>query len=172
MHARRRWGLSGTPIENRLDDIVQIYNFLLPHLFNDEETHYDPAEVKQRIQLYFLRRRIVDSGVVLPDKTEREVWLELGEHQRKAYESLEGEARRQLSRPDATRMHVFSEINRLKQICNYDDSSGESSKLEYLAGKLDTVVANNQKALVFSQYPKKTLAQLQEYLGDSVESLY
>lgn len=172
VRARRRWGLSGTPIENRIDDIVQIYNFLLPHLFSDEEAPYDSAEVKQRIQPYFLRRRIVDSGVVLPDKTEREVWLELGECQRKAYESLEGEARRQLSQPGATRMHVFSEINHLKQICNYDDSSGESSKLEYLAGELDTVVANDQKALVFSQYPKKTLAQLQERLATYDPALY
>ena len=43
-------------------------------------------------------------------------------------------------------------ITRLKQICNFCPEAGESSKLEDLRGRLDTLVAEGDRALVFSQY--------------------
>lgn len=51
-----------------------------------------------------------------------------------------------------------------KQICGYDEQSGTSCKLDYLAQELETIVANNEKALVFSQYPYKTLEPIKQKL--------
>ena len=52
----------------------------------------------------------------------------------------------------ATIQHVFELVLRLKQICNFDPATGESSKLERLAADLEEVAASGQKAIVFSQW--------------------
>ena len=52
----------------------------------------------------------------------------------------------------ATIHHVFELILRLKQICNFDPATGESSKLERLAADLEEVAASGQKAIIFSQW--------------------
>jgi len=43
-------------------------------------------------------------------------------------------------------------VLRLKQICNFDPASGESSKFERLAADLDEVAASGRKAIIFSQW--------------------
>jgi SNF2 family DNA or RNA helicase len=53
---------------------------------------------------------------------------------------------------EATIQHVFELVLRLKQICNFDPLSGDSSKLERLAADLDEVAASGRKAIVFSQW--------------------
>ena len=51
-------------------------------------------------------------------------------------------------------------MNRLKQICNLDHETGSSCKLDYLEEQLEAVAANDQKALVFSQFPNNTLRKI------------
>ena len=60
----------------------------------------------------------------------------------------------------ATRVHIFSLINKLKQLCNYDNETGDSCKLDYLKEQLEKLVENGEKALVFSQYPNVTLQKV------------
>ncbi len=49
-------------------------------------------------------------------------------------------------------MHVLELIARLKQICNYDPVSGEAGKLADITDRMRTLVAEGQRALVFSQF--------------------
>jgi hypothetical protein len=165
-----RWGLSGTPLENKVEDVVAIFSYLEPSLFKssdaDKSFTFDPSQwltaaaVKQKIAPYFLRRRLKDVKSDLPDKVVNEIWLDLTDSQRASYDDAYNRAREELGRPGATRMHVFSLLNQLKQICNIDPETGESCKLEYLADELESIVENDRKALVFSHFPKVTLSRL------------
>ncbi len=163
LNPKWRWALSGTPIENTAQDAVSIFSFLAPGLFGANELP-DAPTVRRRIAPYTLRRSIEDSGVDadFPDLTHQEHWLELTNSQRARYncEEESGIAGIQALGEDASRINVLALISRLKQICNYDEESGESCKLEFLKDGLEEIVTQNDKALIFSQYPVKTLERI------------
>jgi superfamily II DNA or RNA helicase len=169
IEAEWRWGLSGTPLENKVEELISIFAYLEPKLL----TYYDasnPVLIKQKIKDYFLRRRMKDvrDDLKLGDKIYREVWLELTPDQRKAYDRIAREAR-QVLRPLATwyreaeidvRGKTLAQLHRLKQICNLDPDTGQSCKADYLLEKLEEIREVNEKALVFSQYPNVSLKPL------------
>jgi SNF2 family DNA or RNA helicase len=84
----------------------------------------------------------------------REAEVELCPAQRKSYQMAEEEGVVRLTAmgDEATIQHVFELVLRLKQICNFDPPTGESSKFERLAADLDEVAASGRKAIVFSQW--------------------
>lgn len=170
--ATYRWGLSGTPLENSLDDVVTIYNFLRPGLFRQTDVPYQPGAVKRLIKPYFLRRRLTAVELELPEKIHKDIWLDLTEEQRSTYERVENQSRQQLCQTGVSGIHIFAEISKLKQICSYDAQSRTSSKLDYLIGELESIVANGQKALVFSQFPQVTLRPLQQALQEFSPAIY
>ena len=53
---------------------------------------------------------------------------------------------------ELTVQHVFELVLRLKQICNADPLTGDSSKMEKLEADLEEVAASGHKAIVFSQW--------------------
>ena len=153
-----RWGLSGTPLENRLDDVISIFACLKPGLLHYKDAG-TPGRVVSAIQPYVLRRRKAEALPELPEKFYEEKWLELSPAQRDAYDRAEREGIIDLNeRGDcATVQHVLALITALKQICNMDPVTHESCKLDYLEEMLEEVSDLGDKALVFSQYPQKTL---------------
>ena len=163
--ARFRWGLSGTPLENRLEELLSIFAYLKPGLlhYNDATR---PRKVKEAIKPYFLRRRKADALPELPEKIHEDVWLELSPAQRKAYDRAERESIVALNEQgdSVTVQHILALITKLKQICNMDPISKESCKLEYLLEKLEEISEQGDKTLVFSQYPNKTLRFLEPML--------
>lgn len=163
IQATYRWGLSGTPLQNKLEDISAIFGYLRPGLFGRKEPLY-ATKVRKRIKPYFLRRRVRDVRVDLPNKVNEEIWLELTPEQHRRYTEVYNQGRTQLSQAGAERMHVFALIQRLRQICDRDPMTGKSCKREYLEESLETVVSNQKKALVFSEYAKKILPSLKEKL--------
>ena len=60
--------------------------------------------------------------------------------------------------------HVFELVLRLKQICNFDPATGDSTKLERLEADLEEVAASGKKAIVFSQWVEHARADLAERL--------
>ena len=162
-----RWSLSGTPIENSTQDAVSIFSFLVPGLFAMGESP-NTTMVREKIEPYTLRRSIEDCVVEMPELIHQEHWLRLTDSQRSRYEQAKENGVEYIkSRGDtATRINVLALISKLKQICNYDEESGESCKLEFLKEELEKVVAQNDKALVFSQYPVKTLTPIDPELAD------
>jgi len=156
--ASYRWGLSGTPLENRLEELISIFAYLKPGLL-----HYDdvarPLKVKEAIKPYFLRRRKTDALPELPEKVYEEAWLELSPAQKEAYDKAFYESKVYLENLGEYRtvQHVLAQITKLKQICNMDPVTKESPKLEYLLEKLEEITEQDDKVLVFSQYPEKTL---------------
>jgi SNF2 family DNA or RNA helicase len=165
IESERRWGLSGTPLENRTEELIAVFAFLKPKLLRYEDA-IEPLVVKEKIRPYFLRRRKADVLTDLPEKNCDEVWLELSDAQKKAYERAQRDGIVDLNnRGDSvTVQHVLALITKLKQICNYDPATGESCKLEYLNDQLDAIADQGDKALIFSQYTDKTLIFLEPRL--------
>ena len=156
-----RWGLSGTPLENKLEDVIAIFRFLGPKIFKPDKEYFS-SQVRQMIEPYFLRRRIKDVRNELPDKHVSEIWLDLNDTQRQIYDNLLVEAKDEISRPGTTRIHIFALLNKLKQICNIEPASGDSCKADYLQNELAEIIDGGYKALVFSQFPQKTLLTIKE----------
>src|SRR5262249_19341195 len=103
---------------------------------------------------YVLRRLKSDVLSDLPPKLSRDAEVILTRQQRESYKLAEDQGVLRLTElgDSATIQHVFELILRLKQICNFDPATGESSKLERLSVDLEEVAASGQKAIVFSQW--------------------
>ena len=103
---------------------------------------------------YVLRRTKDQVLTEMPPKLFRDADLELTPQQRETYRMAEEEGVVRLSEmgTGATIQHVFELVLRLKQICNFDPLSGESSKLERLEADLEEIAVSGRKAIIFSQW--------------------
>lgn len=173
IEAAWRWGLSGTPMENKAGELVAVFNYLVPGLLQKADA-LDPDRVRERVRPYLLRRRKAEVLQSLPPKHSRTVWLDLPPAQRAAYNQAEREGLNDLAgvTSTGTTAHLLALLGRLKQLCNYDPESGESAKLEFLQPELEHICGNGEKALVFSQYPEKTLMPLLPRLGRFSPALF
>lgn len=173
-----KWGLSGTPLENRIDDLITIFSFLKPELLRQYTTinsnQVTPKRIKDAIKPFTLRRLKADVLKELPPKICNVIQLELTENQRLSYEKAKEEGTRELSEKgnSATVQHVLALITKLKQICNIDPKTGESCKLDYLLEVLPDITQKGEKVIIFSQYPEKTLKLIEKRLEDYSPLLY
>lgn len=156
----RSWALTGTPIENRPEDLVNLFAFIDPDRIPPET----PArQLPQYTAPCILRRTKEDVLEDMPPKIVRDTVLELTPEQRHSYNLAEEEGIIRLNSlgETITVQHVFELVLRLKQICNFDPATGQSAKLEQLEADLAEVAESNRKAIIFSQWvePLETLAE-------------
>ncbi|HEY8505635.1 MAG TPA: DEAD/DEAH box helicase, partial [Gemmataceae bacterium] len=156
----RSWALTGTPVENRPEDLVNIFAFVDPGRLPPET----PAKKIPRLTAdCILRRTKEDAQSDMPPKVFRDLCLELTPAQREAYDLAEREGVVHLNAmgDTVTVQHVFQLVTRLKQICNFDPRTGASAKLEQLLADMQEVAACGRKAIVFSQWvePLEVLAR-------------
>ena len=157
------WGLSGTPLENSVDDLLSIFRFLAPQLLRPGMSR---DEIHTTMRDHFLRRTKAQVLRELPPIIVRDIRLELGTYQRRLYETVWSE---RLSRLGQRRGSIgvasmLALLTRLKQICNFDPTTGDSSKWDALQGLLESIEDDGGKVLVFSQYVE-TLKWLSDRLA-------
>jgi SNF2 family DNA or RNA helicase len=160
LNRTRSWALTGTPIENRVDDLVNIFEFVDSGRVPAEAP---PRRVAQLTSDSILRRTKEVVASDMPGKVMRDLAVDLTPAQRAAYDRAENDGIIHLNELGDTIsvQHVFQLVMRLKQICNFDPLTGESAKLEQLLTDMEEVVANGRKAIVFSQWvePLEVLAK-------------
>ena len=116
---RRNWALTGTPVENSAEDLVGIFEFLVPgHLSPDKAEHDGPQ--RERLRAAADQDRVLTE---LPQDVPR----------RRALDGAAGTAWLKTKGAQigemgdrATIQHVFELILRLKQICNFDPATDAS----------------------------------------------
>lgn len=164
LRANKRWALTGTPLENKVEDLISIFDFVRPGLFRNDKGDPsaenigsffdDETDITSMIRPYLLRRRTEEVLDELPDKSEQDIEIELEAAHRKTYDQMEEEGVVELNAKgdSITVTHVFALINKLRQICNFDPVTGASAKLERLLEDLEDVSESSRKALIFSQF--------------------
>ncbi|TWS23740.1 DEAD/DEAH box helicase [Tsukamurella sputi] len=180
--AAHRVALTGTPVENRLEDLRAVIDLVNPGLLGSARTfrnrfalpierEQDQAAVRRLNTLtspFLLRREKTDPAVApeLPEKAEFTVRASLTPEQAGLYQAVLNRLVQELreSQGMGRRGLVLASLTRLKQICNHPahylgDGSPllrrgqhRSGKLELLADVLETVAADGERALVFTQY--------------------
>ncbi len=150
---RRSWALTGTPIENRPEELGALFEFLevIP-----KGGCPDLRQLQKLAKKYILRRTKDLVMKDMPPRIDRDAELELTDAQEYAYRTAEKEGIIQLNElgDTITVQHVFELVLRLKQIANFDPFTGESAKLERLLADMEEIGASGGKAILFSQWTK------------------
>ncbi len=181
LRSRYAWVLTGTPIENRIDELYSLVSFLDPTVFgplfrfNREFYEFDERgrprgyrnldELRRRIRPLLLRRRKADVETELPNRVERTFLVGLSDGQRMAYQAHEGIVQRLLvtnrRRPlgEPQRERLMRELNMMRMICdtNYILNPADKTcpKVEELARILSECMGNPQvKVLIFSEWER------------------
>ncbi|MCE9530427.1 MAG: DEAD/DEAH box helicase [Planctomycetes bacterium] len=162
----RSWALTGTPIENRPEDLINIFAFVDPGRIPPET----PAKrLNQLTSDCIIRRLKEDVQKDMPPKFVCDTPLELSPAQRESYDLAEKDGIVRLNElgETITVQHVFQLVMRLKQICNFDPLTGSSAKLEQLLADMEEVAENGRKAIIFSQWvqPLEVIAKSLEPYG-------
>jgi SNF2 family DNA or RNA helicase len=147
----RSWAMSGTPVENRTEDLVNLFAFIDPDRIPPET----PAkQLPDLTSDCIIRRTKEEVATDMPPRVIRDAVLELSPAQREAYDLAEREGVVHLNAlgDTITVQHVFELVMRLKQICNFDPRTGQSAKLEQLLADVAEVAESGRKAIVFSQW--------------------
>jgi len=161
LKTKYRWALTGTPVENKIDDVISIFRFLIPLYFKETE-RYDIATVQKMIAPYMLRRLKRDiPDIDLPPKIYNEEWLELDDQQKTEYEQILNEGRKNINEEIQQNKEVFNRLKishifpllmKLKQICNFATNKADSPKGKFFIEFVESISENHQKILVFSQF--------------------
>jgi superfamily II DNA or RNA helicase len=171
LKAEHRFTLTGTPIENSLDELWSQLHFVMPGFLGGRTAFREeisrPMEqgdqkaaalLRSKISPFVLRRLKEDVAPELPSLTEMRVMCHLTETQRSIYDAVMSAAKMELKTEEGSRtMKVLEHLLRLRQAACHPrllpgDRPDESGKLQVLIEKLHSVVAGDHKALVFSQW--------------------
>ena len=180
---------TGTPIENHLGELWNLFRFLNPGLLGSLERFNQrfatPIEknksktarhqLKKLIQPFILRRlknQVLDE---LPEKTDITLQIELSEKEKAFYEALRLNAIKKLNNKDVPagqkHLQILAEIMKLRRACCNvklveDKIDLPSSKFNAFTEILEELLENKHKALVFSQFVDH-LAILKKYLEEN-----
>lgn len=158
LRRRQAWALTGTPLENSEDELASVLEFVTPFDGKQNRKRLAPGPATLAMhRAVQLRRKKSEVLSQLPPKIVVPVYLELSRAQRAAYNRAERAGVFEL-RELGNRIrieNVLELILRLKQICNFDPVTGQSSKADDLVERVESLVAEGHKALVFSQFVKE-----------------
>ena len=150
----RSWALTGTPIENHEEELASIMEFV-DHDGKAPPKRYHPGiallDRHRELQLRRKKGEVLDD---LPPKQVTKLTIDLHPKQRASYRKAEQDGIIYLKSlgSEIRVRHILELITRLKQICNADPKTGESSKLDDIEDRLEQLTAQGHRALIFSQY--------------------
>ncbi|MCP5071263.1 MAG: DEAD/DEAH box helicase, partial [bacterium] len=173
LRADQRITLTGTPIENRLEELWSQLHFLNPGLLGGrrdfEERYARPIEggdetvlehLRVRLRPFVLRRRKSEVAPELPPRTEMVLHCVLSDQERAVYDAVLAATRDEVVQQlegGGSVLAALEALLRLRQACCHPQLiPGQqldlSAKLELLSDRLETAASEGHKALVFSQW--------------------
>ena len=168
-----RVAMSGTPVENRLEELWSVFNFTNPGLLGNYRKFQkrfsipigmgDPvatASLRQKIRPFVLRRKKDEVELELPERTNLLLHCELSESERNVYDAVRAATSSSIVKEleaGGSIMAALEQLLRLRQAaCHPSLVPGQraetSSKIDLLNQELQATIANGHKALVFSQW--------------------
>ncbi|MEH1837523.1 MAG: DEAD/DEAH box helicase [Nostoc sp.] len=201
LEATFRIALTGTPVENRLQELWSILDFLNPgYLGNKQffqrrfampiEKYGDTASLTQLrslVQPFILRRLKSDRDIIqdLPDKQEMTVFCGLTSEQAALYQQVVEQSLVEIESAEGLQRRgmILALLIKLKQICNHPAQylkqatleQHNSAKLLRLKEMLEEVLDEGDRALIFTQFAewgKLLKPYLEKQLGREIFFLY
>ncbi len=178
LHSDMRLILSGTPIENRWEDLWSLFHFLMPDLLGERKEFNAKMvaaasdsrylqQTKKKTRPFLLRRKKQDVAIQLPEKVTQVVWVEMPDAQRNLYEEWVKKNKLGLLKKidlegcSSHRMEILEAILRLRQICSHPwlvdreiegDPVAISAKMQRLIADVAEVISEGRKVLIYSQF--------------------
>lgn len=181
IEAHHKFALTGTPIENSLQDLFSILSIVNPGLVSEsssQKVEKDSEALKvlsKALQPFVLRRTKEQVLTDLPAKVETVLYCELSPDEKKKYDELKNFYWSQVSdkmsnKTQGAQFHILEALLRLRQAaCHFGLLDKEkavipSAKFEMLLEQIETIRAEGKKALIFSQFTSllKILSQFIE----------
>lgn len=172
LQAKSRFVLTGTPVENSLDDLRSIFAFILPGYLarmpdgakKEDRAWFDDRHLKQAVP-YILRRSKKLVAPELPEKIEQTVYCELSAPQQAVYNELKEQGQKAIfememggASENKLRFEAFTRLLRLRQTCvdprilRPAMDAADSAKLRALEEILNEAIDGGHRLLVFSQF--------------------
>jgi len=192
LRGRGRFLLTGTPLENSLDDLRSLFEFLMPGflpklppgLKREDRTWHD-ERLRAQTAPYILRRTKSAVAPELPPKIEQVLWCEPSAAQTTLYRRLQEDSERELidlaargASENRLRFATLTQLLRLRQLCcdprlvaptaGADDSAKLDAFRELLAESID----EGHRMLVFSQFTSLLALLREELEAQGVEYCY
>ncbi len=165
--AGNRFALTGTPVENSLEELWSIFHVVFPELFLGlkEYSNLPRETIARRIRPFLLRRLKEDVLLELPDKIESMESVELLPDQKKLYAAylakLREDTLKHLDKDTLrkNRIKILAGLTRLRQVCCHpalfvDGYKGGSAKFEQLMQIVEESKLSGRRVLIFSQFTK------------------
>lgn len=165
LRAGQRFALTGTPVENSLDELWSIFDAVFPDLFASKKSFQNLSreQVARKARPFMLRRLKSEVLKELPEKIETLQPSELSADQKKLYAAyllqLQKETKVQLESEgfQKSRMKILSGLTRLRQLCCHpalfvENFKGESGKLDQLLELVEECRSGGKRMLIFSQF--------------------
>ncbi|MGO2083472.1 DEAD/DEAH box helicase [Vagococcus sp.] len=182
--ADHHFALSGTPIENRLDDLWALFRMIMPGFFPPiRKFRKLPTEtIAMMIQPFVLRRDKKTVLKDLPDKIETDLYSQLSEEQKTVYLAYLKQMQEQVIAMDdgsfnKNKLSILAGLTRLRQICCHPglflpDYKGDSGKMNQLLDIVANAKSNGRRILLFSQFTGM-LSMLEESFDEmGIETFY
>ncbi|MEX0378812.1 SNF2 helicase associated domain-containing protein [Bacillus sp. S4] len=167
IQAEYRFGLTGTPVENSLEELWSIFHVVFPELLPGRKEFGDlrREDIAKRVKPFVLRRLKGDVLHELPEKIEHLQSSELLPDQKRLYAAylakLREETLKHLDKDTLrkNKIRVLAGLTRLRQICCHpalfvDDYKGSSAKFDQLLEILEECRSTGKRILIFSQFTK------------------
>ncbi|MEZ0311831.1 MAG: SNF2-related protein [Myxococcota bacterium] len=176
LKAKWRVALTGTPVENRLEDLWSQFHFINRGLLGGRNDFYERyvkpitagdeeagKRLRERVRPFVLRRMKSEVAKELPPRTEVVLKCELGQAEREVYDAVRAATKKDVVKKlaaGAGTLAVLEALLRLRQASCHPGllpgqgalKDGSSAKLDLLRETLEEVIAEGHKALVFSQW--------------------
>ena len=185
LKSKHRLALTGTPIENGLSELWSIFDFLLPgylyslnYFTKNFEKPIQMGDDKRQAQLqklvspFILRRTKKQVLKDLPDKVEKDLWLNLSPEEKQLYlanlAQVNEQLQQQLELEQVDSILILAMMTRLRQICCeprmlYENYTGESTKFKMCLDLIETLKENDKKVLLFSSFTSIFDAFIEEF---------
>lgn len=170
IHSRQRFVLTGTPVENRLSELWNLFDFLMSgYLYTNtafreklekpivkSKNSEASAQLRRLVQPFLLRRRKADVLKELPPKEEHVCRISLSEEERKTYCACVQATVEKLG-DEQGKIQILAALTRLRQICCdpnlcFENYEGATSKLDACMELCQAMVENGHQILLFSQF--------------------
>ena len=176
INSQCRLALTGTPIENQLQELWIIFDYLMPGFLYSydyfrknmevpivkQQDQQQLEQLRKMISPFILRRLKKDVLKDLPDKLEKVQYVSMDKKQTHVYNGQVTKLQQLLKKTNdedfkKQRFKILSQLTRIRQVCCdpslcLEDYDGTSAKREACMDLIENAIEGGHKILVFSQF--------------------